>query len=83
MLCHLDGAVEVEDHVCDVVYVVDSSDASHYQRMVHHAPVLDKASFGSELLQRTQILLVGARISITTLHNTGQDLPGMSSPQHP
>ena len=49
---HLDGAVQVEHHVSDVICVVHCRDASHNERMISHAPILDEAAFRPKLLQR-------------------------------
>ena len=47
---HLDFGVEVEHKIGHVVGVVHGGDAANYQSMVHHASILDEASFGSKLL---------------------------------
>ena len=48
---HLDGSIQVEDDISDVVGVVHSGDATHHQDMVRHTAVLDEAALGPKLLQ--------------------------------
>lgn len=48
---HLDGTIEVEGEVSDVIGVVDRGDSPDHQRMVYHPTILDEAALCCKLLR--------------------------------